>query len=284
MTPQHNIWFVTGASKGLGLTLVQHLLARGYAVAATSRNLTELQQNVPPSEGRFLPLHMDLSNEDSVREAIEQTVKTFGRLDVVVNNAGYGQVGALEELSDEEAHRNFGVNVFGLLHVLRHATPHLRQQGSGRVFNISSVGGFAGNFPGWGIYCATKFAVAGLTESYAAEMQEFGVQASVVYPGYFRTDFLTSGSLGTPRQPLAAYQAVRDSQQQHEQDINGNQPGDPEKAAAVLRALSEAPQQPVHVFLGEDAYQLADQKIAIVQQQMQQWQHLAAATNLSVEA
>jgi len=280
----NNIWFVTGASQGLGLTLVQHLLAHGYAVAATSRHLTELQQAVPPSDGRFLPLHMDLGSEDSVRQAIETTIRTFGRLDVVVNNAGYGQLGAVEELTDGEARRNFEVNVFGLLHVLRHATPHLRAQGSGRVFNISSIGGFTGAFPGFGVYCATKFAVAGLTESYAAEMQAFGVQASVVYPGYFRTNFLTSGSLGTPQQPLAAYQTVRDSQQQHEQHINGNQPGDPAKAAAVLLELSETKQQPMHVFLGEDAYQFANQKITAVQQQMQQWQSLAAATNFAVEA
>jgi NAD(P)-dependent dehydrogenase (short-subunit alcohol dehydrogenase family) len=278
-----NIWFVTGASKGLGLTLVQHLLARGYAVAATSRNLEELKQAVPPNEDRFLPLHMDLGNEDSVRQAIATTISTLGGLDVVVNNAGYGQVGALEELSDQEARKNFDVNVFGLLHVLRHATPHLRQQGSGRVFNISSVGGFTGNFPGWGIYCATKFAVAGLTESYAAEVQEFGVQASVVYPGYFRTDFLTSGSLGTPQYPLPEYQSVRDSQTAHEQQINGNQPGDPEKAAAVFVEMSETEQQPVHLFLGADAYQMVDQKIAAVQQDMQQWQAVATATNL-VEA
>jgi NAD(P)-dependent dehydrogenase (short-subunit alcohol dehydrogenase family) len=275
------IWFVTGASKGLGLTLVHQLLAHGYAVAATSRNLEELQQAVPHNDGRFLPLHMDLGNEDSIRQAITTTISTLGELDVVVNNAGYGQLGALEELSDQEARRNFDVNVFGLLHVLRHATPHLRQQGTGRVFNISSVGGFTGNFPGWGVYCATKFAVAGLTESYAAEVKEFGVQASVVYPGYFRTDFLTAGSLGTPQHPLPEYQAVRDSQMAHEQQINGNQPGDPEKAATVLIQLSETESQPVHVFLGADAYQMADQKIAAVQQDLRQWQEIAAATDFT---
>ncbi|MDF7812260.1 SDR family oxidoreductase [Hymenobacter sp. YC55] len=278
-----NIWFVTGASKGLGLTLVQQLLAHGYSVAATSRNLEELKQAVPPSDGRFLPLHMDLGNEESVQQAIATTISTLGGLDVVVNNAGYGQLGAIEELSDQESRKNFDVNVFGLLHVLRQATPHLRQQGAGRVFNISSVGGFTGNFPGWGIYCATKFAVAGLTESYAAEVQEFGVQASVVYPGYFRTDFLTGGSLGTPQHPIHEYQAVRDSQASHQQQINGNQPGDPEKAAALLIQMSETEQQPLHLFLGADAYQLAEQKIAAVQQDKQQWQEQATATNF-VEA
>jgi NAD(P)-dependent dehydrogenase (short-subunit alcohol dehydrogenase family) len=224
---------------------------------------------------------MDLADEDSVQRAIDATVARFGRLDVVVNNAGFGQLGALEELSDAEARRNFDVNVFGLLHVLRHATPQLRRQGAGRVFNIASIGGFTGAFPGWGVYCATKFAVAGLTQSYAAEVQEFGVQASVVYPGYFRTDFLTAGSLGTPRQPIDAYQAVRASQQAHEQQINGQQPGDPEKAAAVLIEASQAAEQPLHLLLGADAYQLAEQQMQAVRQDMQQWQPLAAATDFA---
>jgi NAD(P)-dependent dehydrogenase (short-subunit alcohol dehydrogenase family) len=278
------IWFVTGASKGLGLTLVQQLLAAGYAVAATSRNLAELRQAVPVENDRFLPLHMDLSSEASVRQAIEATISTLGGLDVVVNNAGYGQLGGLEEITDKEARQNFEVNVFGLLNVLRYATPHLRQQQAGRVFNISSVGGFMGNFPGWGIYCATKFAVAGLTESYAAEVKEFGINATVVYPGYFRTDFLTSGSLGTPKQPIAAYQSIRDSQAQHEEQINGNQPGDPVKAAEVLIQISEAENPPLHLFLGEDAYHMADVKIAAVQHDLQQWQGVANATNFAVEA
>jgi len=278
------IWFVTGASKGLGLTLVRQLLAAGYAVAATSRNLAELTQAVSTATEQFLPLHMDLSSETSVQQAIESTISRLGGLDVVVNNAGYGQLGGLEEITDQEVRQNFEVNVFGLLNVLRYATPHLRQQHSGRVFNISSVGGFTGNFPGWGIYCGTKFAVAGLTESYAAEMKEFDVHATVVYPGYFRTDFLTSGSLGTPQNPIAAYQSIRDSQVAHEQQINGNQPGDPLKAAEVLIRVSEAENPPIHLFLGEDAYQMAHQKMATVQQELQQWQGMADATNFAVEA
>jgi NAD(P)-dependent dehydrogenase (short-subunit alcohol dehydrogenase family) len=284
MMTTKKIWFVTGASKGLGLTLVQQLLAAGYAVAATSRRLADLQQAVSAETDSFLPLQMDLGDEESVRQAIAATISTLGGLDVVVNNAGYGLVGGLEELTNQEARQNFDVNVFGLLNVLRAATPHLRQQRAGRVFNISSVGGFTGNFPGFGIYCATKFAVAGLTESYAAEVKDFDIRATVVYPGYFRTEFLSSGSLGTPQNPIAAYQAIRDSQAAHEQQINGNQPGDPVKAAQVLIQISEAENPPVHLFLGEDAYHMADQKIATVQQDLQQWQAVATATGFPVEA
>ena len=276
------IWFVTGASKGLGLLLVRQLLAQGYAVAATSRRADELTQAVQPgATDRFLSLQVNLSDEESVRQALETTVRTFGGLDVVVNNAGYGQLGALEELSDQEARQNFDVNVFGTLNVLRYATPYLRQQGHGRVFNLSSIGGFTGNFPGWGIYCATKFAVNGLTESYAAEVLPFGIRATVVMPGYFRTEFLSAGSLGTPAKALDAYQLVRDSQEAHTTAINGNQPGDPARAIAVLIDVSEAENPPLHLFLGEDAYRAADDQIAAVQQEMQQWQEAATATAFS---
>jgi NAD(P)-dependent dehydrogenase (short-subunit alcohol dehydrogenase family) len=277
MLPPKKVWFVTGASKGLGLTLVRELLAAGYAVAATSRNLEALRQAVRGADDRFLPLH----SEESVRQALEATLRTLGGLDVVVNNAGYGQLGGLEEISDQEARQNFEVNVFGLLNVLRVATPYLRQRGAGRVFNISSSAGFMGHFPGWGIYCATKFAVAGLTESYAAEVKEFGIHATVVYPGSFRTDFLTPDSLALPQQPLAAYHALHKAQVLQGQHYNGQQPGDPAKAAAVLMQVSEADTPPLHLFLGDDAYQVADLKIAAVQHDLQQWQAVAGATSFT---
>jgi NAD(P)-dependent dehydrogenase (short-subunit alcohol dehydrogenase family) len=282
MTPSiKKIWFVTGASKGLGLLLVQQLLQQGYGVAATSRNADDLRRAVGTASENFLPLHMNLADEASVSEAIRATVAAFGRLDVVVNNAGYGLIGSLEELSDAEARQNFDVNVFGLLNVLRQATPQLRAQQSGRVFNISSIGGFSGNFPGWGIYRATKFAVVGLTESYAAEVARFGIKVTTVLPGYFRTEFLSAGSVGTPQHPIDAYQEVRASQLAHQEQINGQQPGDPAKAVALLIEVSEAEQPPLTLFLGADAYHTADQKMAAVQQDMQQWQARATATDFS---
>jgi NAD(P)-dependent dehydrogenase (short-subunit alcohol dehydrogenase family) len=278
------VWFVTEASKGLGLTLVRELLAAGYRVAATSRNLKTLRQAVPGTDDSFLPLHMDLSSQESVRYALEVTISTFGGLDVVVNNAGYGQLGGLEEISDEEARQNFDVNVFGLLNMLRVATPYLRQRGGGRVLNISSSGGFMGNFPGWSIYCATKFAVAGLSESYAAEVKAFGIGVTIVYPGSFRTDFLTPDSLALPQQPITVYRTIHEAQAQLEQQFNGQQPGDPAKAAAVLIQISEGDNPPLHLFLGEDAYQVAGLKIAAVQHDLQQWQAVAAATGFAVDA
>lgn len=272
------IWYITGASKGLGLALVQKLLSQGYNVAATSRNVDELKQAVNTDSEAFLPIALNITNEADVQQSIEVTVARFGRIDVVVNNAGYGLTGALEELTDAEARTNFYVNVFGSLNVIRQALPHLRRQQSGHIFNISSIGGFTGGFPGFGIYCATKFAVHGFTESLAAEVKPFGIHATLVMPGYFRTNFLSDSSLNTPKNELSEYKNVREVQAVHQHSINTNQPGDPDKAADVLIAIAQQAQPPVHLFLGEDAYELAAQKIALVQQEMEAQKAIATAT------
>lgn len=272
------VWFVTGASKGLGLTLVKKLLSIGYQVAATSRNLDDLSKAVGNDEN-FLPLSVDLLNEENVETAVSKTISKFGQLDFVVNNAGYGMLGALEELSDKEARENFDVNVFGSLNVIRKALPQMRKQHSGHIFNISSIGGFTGNFPGFGIYCATKFAVAGFTESLAAEVKSMGIKATVIEPGYFRTEFLASGSLAVPSNPIDAYKEVRDSQAAHQNDINNQQPGDPAKGCDVIIAVAESEHAPLHLFLGQDAYSLAETKISDVQRDMETWSALATATN-----
>ena len=272
------VWLVTGASKGLGLTLVKKLLQQGYAVAATSRTLDALHTEISGQTASFLPLQVDLVNEQSVVAAIAETIRTFGNIDVVVNNAGYGQIGTLEELSDAEARQNFDINVFGSLNVIRAVMPHLREQRSGVIFNISSVGGFTGNFPGWGIYCATKFAMAGFTESLAAEAKSFGISATVVYPGYFRTEFLSKGSLSTPKKEIEAYAEARELQRLHEEQIRGNQPGDPEKAAEVLIEVANSANPPLHLFLGADAYNMAKAKIDSVKQDLDAVEALATAT------
>lgn len=196
----------------------------------------------------------------------------------MVNNAGYGLIGSLEELSDKESRDNFEVNVFGMLNVIRNVMPHLRTQKSGHIINISSIGGFSGAFPGFGIYCATKFAVVGLSESLSAEVKAFGIKVTVVQPGYFRTNFLSAGSIGIPDNQIAAYAEVRESQQAHQASINGNQPGDPEKAVRAMIEIANVEIPPLHLFLGQDAYEMADQKILSVQNDMDKWENLATAT------
>jgi len=275
----NKVWFVTGASKGLGLELVKKLLAEGFKVAATSRSESSLIKELGNVSENFLSLEMDLVDEKSVKNAIDKTVNHFKTIDVLVNNAGYGLLGALEELTDAEARKNYEVNVFGLLNVIRHTAPILRANQSGHIFNISSIGGYYGEFPGWGIYCSTKFAVAGLTESLAAEIKPFGVHATIVYPGYFRTDFLKDSSLLLPENPIEEYKEVRQSENAHKEGINGNQPGDPVKLAEALIKVSQDQNPPLHLFLGEDAFNMANQKIASVQGELGQWKEVSVGTN-----
>jgi NAD(P)-dependent dehydrogenase (short-subunit alcohol dehydrogenase family) len=273
------IWFVTGASKGLGLVLVKTLLKAGYRVAATSRNINELQQAVGDNSEAFLPLAVDLTNEKSVEKSIQDTIAHFGAIDVVVNNAGYGLLGSLEELSDEEVRENFDVNVFGVLNVIRKVLPYLRKQRSGHIFNIASIAGFTGAFPGFGSYTATKFAMHGFSESLAAEVKPFGIKVSIVSPGYFRTQFL-AGSLGVPKNEIGEYKLVRETQDAHQQSINHNQAGDPAKAATVMIEIAEQKEPPLHVFLGKDAYQFADAKIKAVLDDMAAVKELATSTDI----
>jgi NAD(P)-dependent dehydrogenase (short-subunit alcohol dehydrogenase family) len=278
MKPQEKVWYITGASKGLGLSLVKQLLAAGNKVAATSRSLADLEKAVGAGDPNFLPLAVDLKDESSVQNSVNATLAAFGQIDVVVNNAGYGLIGSLEELTDQESRDNFEINVFGMLNVIRNVMPQLRAQKSGHIINISSIGGFSGAFPGFGIYCATKFAVVGLSESLSAEVKNFGIHVTVVQPGYFRTSFLSAGSIGVPQNQIADYAEVRDSQQTHQASIDGNQPGDPEKAVAAMIEITNAENPPLHFFLGKDAYQLADKKILSVQNDMDKWESLATAT------
>ncbi|MGK9119003.1 SDR family NAD(P)-dependent oxidoreductase [Olivibacter jilunii] len=280
MDTTKKVWLVTGASKGLGLSLVKKLLAQNYRVVATSRNIQSLIAEVGEVSDVFLPLEVRLTDNEHVKEGIAKSIAHFGQLDVIVNNAGFGQIGTLEELTDEEARNSFDVNVFGSLNVIRNAMPYLRKNRSGHIFNIASVGGFSGAFPGWGIYCATKFAVVGFTESLAEEVKGLGVHATVVYPGYFRTDFLTKGSVKTPQHTIEEYEAARQSQQAHLSDINGNQPNDPEKAAEVLIAISKEEKPPVHLFLGSDAYDIVYKKVDFITSEVEQWKSYTLSTAL----
>ncbi len=275
------VWFITGASKGFGLEMVNQLLQQGHQVAATSRDVAALRRAANTGSADFLPLAVDLTTESSVGAAIAATIARFGRLDVVVNNAGYGQLGSLEELTDGEARANFDVNVFGTLHVIRQALPQLRQQRAGHIISFSSIAGITGAFPGWGIYCATKFAVEGLSESLSAEVAPFGIKVTIVEPGYFRTTFLSSDSLRLAESKLDEYALVRESEAAHTQQIKGSQPGDPQKAVAAVITVAAAENPPLHLLLGQDAYDVANMKIKALQADMAQWKDLTISTGFA---
>ena len=252
-------WFITGASKGFGLSLVKQLLQAGQNVAATSRNVTELIKAVGVDTPNFLHLQVELGNEDSVGCALHQTKAAFKSLDVVINNAGYGIGGSIEELTDRETRDSFEVNVFGTLNVIRMAMPYMRHQQSGHIINISSIAGFTGA-TGWSVYAATKFSVLGLSEVLAQDVAEFGVKVTVVAPGAFRTSFLTDDSLNIAKHPIAEYTAVHKTQSRYLQ-MNGAQSGDPEKAAAAIIEVAQMENPPLYLLLGEDAYDRAMAKL-----------------------
>lgn len=276
------VWFITGAARGIGLSLARQALARGDSVAATSRTLRSLQQAFGNrSNERLLPLEVDLVNESSVKAAIDKTAATFGRIDYVVNNAGYGQQGTIEALSDVELRRNFDVNLFAPLHVLRHALAHLRSQRSGHVFNVASIVGFQGGYAGWGSYMASKFALAGLTETLAAELAELGIKATVVYPGPVRTGFLSKDTLVVAERSIADYTEAQASLDLHLNGLDGKQAGDPEKVAALILQAANATKPPVHLFAGKIATTLAEQKLQMVQQDLQAWRGASDATDFS---
>jgi NAD(P)-dependent dehydrogenase (short-subunit alcohol dehydrogenase family) len=274
---QNNVWFVTGASKGLGLALVEKLLAQGFSVAATSRKKDELIAAVTVNQENFLPLQMNLVDEMSVNKAINDAKERFGTIDVVVNNAGYGQLGAVEEISDDEVRNCFDINVFGTLNVIRAVLPTMRKQKSGHIFNIASISGFMGG-AGDGIYSATKFAVDGLTESLAAEVAPFGIKATCILPGCFRTNFLSEGSIRGANEILDAYK--NEETTKFLKELDKTQVGDPNKAADVFIELSRAENPPVHLFLGNDAQEVFHTKVAKLSKQVSEWVELATSTDI----
>jgi short-subunit dehydrogenase len=264
------VWYVTGASGGLGLSLVKKLLESGYRVAATSRNAHKLSKAVGLiDKDRFLSLAVDLKDTDCIDESVQQTLTTFGRIDVVVNNAGYGMSGPVEAAAEQAIRDIFNINVMAAINVVKSVLPVLRGQGSGHIINIGSVAGFAGA-PGWSVYSATKAAVAAFSEVLAYDLKEFGIKVTVVEPSGLRTSFLDGNSLSLSQSDIEGYQAVKDVQNRY-LATNGKQSGDPERTAAILIALTENPAPPVQLFLGADAYNRASEKLRVMGEILEQW-------------
>jgi NAD(P)-dependent dehydrogenase (short-subunit alcohol dehydrogenase family) len=271
-------WFVTGTSRGLGADLVRQLLSRGDNVAATTRSTDRLHAALSGVDTeRLLALEVDLADADAVRAAVDGTVKRFGGLDVVVNNAGYGFIGAVEETPDVEARRLFDIQVFGAWNVLRSAIPHLRAARSGHVVNVSSILGLTA-MPGWALYCAGKFALNGMSEALAAELAAFDVKVTIIEPGYFRTDFLTTDSLALPSTTGDAYPAIREMTAQHLQ-LHGSQLGDPARGAAAIIDVVVSGDGPLHQLLGSDAVSLAQAEIDSLTHDVKAGRDLALTTD-----
>jgi len=274
-----SVWFVTGASRGLGAEIVREALARGHNVVATARDADAVRRAHPDEPAGLLAVTADVTNPEQLQAAVDAALARFGRIDVVVNNAGYGLVGAVEEVSDKAARALFDVNVFGVLNTLRATLPALRAQRSGHVLNISSVGGFA-TAPGVGLYGATKFAVEGISEALHGELAPLGVRVTIVEPGGFRTDFLNGASLQVEPASIADYTAGAGPVRESMAANDGRQAGDPAKAAAAILDVTEIDQPPLRLQLGADAIARIEGKLDLVRRELGEWRHVALSTDL----
>lgn len=278
MDTSKKVWYITGASKGMGLSLVKNLLEKGHQVIATSRQLETLKKQIDSKfEPYFLPVEVDLSDEHSIADSLKLGNEKFGRIDVVVNNAGYGTGGALEELTAKEIKESFDVNFFAAIRVIQQVLPYLRAQKSGHIINISSIAGFAPG-TGWSVYAAAKFAISGLSEALANDLKPLGIHVTAVSPGWFRTSFATAESIVFSENQMTEYNYLREYHNKFNA-MNGVQMGNPEKVADVLLALTESDNPPVNFFMGSDAYQRAESKIETMAEQMKAWEFLSSITD-----
>ncbi|KQT44473.1 short-chain dehydrogenase [Aureimonas sp. Leaf454] len=271
MPQDHRNWLVTGCSTGLGRALAEVLIERGERVFATARKLEDLTDLVEGHENATA-LQLDVTKPDEVAAAVA-AVEASGGVDVLVNNAGYGLLVAIEEAEEEAYRAQFEANVFGLIAMTKASLPHMRARGRGHVVNISSVGGLIGN-PGSGYYAATKFAVVGFSEALSKEVGALGLKVTVVLPGPFRTDW-AGRSLQSSGQPIAAYDETVHARLKQVAESSGKQVGDPVRAAHAIIAAVDAEKPPLRLVLGAPGLKMARQQLAAIGEEFDQWEEVS---------
>lgn len=271
---------VTGGSRGLGLQIAEALGEAGAKLMLTSRKAADLEEAVAHLQARGIDARWiagDAAQPEDVQKVVDETMARLGRIDVLVNNAGYGLLSAVEEAGADEVRAVFETNVFGLLNVTRAVLPLMRERRSGHVMNLSSLGGYQ-SLGGWGIYCATKFAVEALTEALSAELAPLGVHATAIEPGFFRTDFLDAKSMRDAAVHIADYAATVGEMRKYAAGVSHQQPGDPKKLALAVLKLADAQQPPVRLPLGADTVGRIRDKHAFVERELADWLPVALST------
>jgi NAD(P)-dependent dehydrogenase (short-subunit alcohol dehydrogenase family) len=276
MSRSTQTWFITGTSSGFGRAFAEHALARGHCVVATARRTESLAELVASAPDRVLAVQLDVDVEGAAEAAVEAAVERFGRIDVLINNAGYGVVGALEETSDAELRALMNTNFFGAMAVTRAALPVLRKQRAGAIVNISSLGGQL-SFAGFSAYSASKFALEGASEALAQEMAPFGVKVLIVEPGQFRTQLAGSGMRHMP--VIDAYEPAVGGTRAFARSMHNTQPGDPRKAAAAIEQALSAERPPLRLQLGGDAVDAVRAHAEGLLKDMETWEALSRGTN-----
>lgn len=273
-----NTWFITGASRGFGLEITKEALSRGDKVVATARNPQAVLDALPDGGEQLLAVGLDVHRPDQITGAVDEAIARFGRIDVLVNNAGRGLLGAVEEATDDEVRAVFDVNVFGLLAVTRAVLPHLRAQRSGLVINLSSVGGFVSG-PGWGVYSSTKFAVEALSEAMTHELAPLGIKVVAIEPGPFRTNFLDGSSLGVAANEIDDYALTSGLTRKWASETNYGQEGDPVKAAKIIVDLADRDELPERIQLGANAFDRIAEKLARTARDQEAWREIALSAD-----
>jgi NAD(P)-dependent dehydrogenase (short-subunit alcohol dehydrogenase family) len=274
------VWLVTGASKGFGLEIAKAVLKSGDKVIATCRSNPE-KLSAELNNDNALAVAMDVTNEDQVKQGVEDGIAKFGNLDVVVNNAGYGIIAAIEEVSNEETKRQYDTNVFGLLNVVRAVLPYMRKQRAGHIINFSSLFGY-GAIPVYALYGSTKFAVEGLSKGLAVELEAFGIKVTALAPGLFRTKFLEGGSYVTAGKPIPDYDNTAVGQMKNSPaQLHGNQAGDPAKLAEVVVGLAKEKNPPLHLPVGKDSLDAYRKNVEKTSKEIEQWADKFPPTEVS---
>lgn len=277
-TTNQKTWLITGAARGLGAGIARAALDAGDRVVVAGRNREALVKAFGPDSDLVLSLTLDVTDTTAIAAAVKAVMARFGRIDVLVNNAGYGHLGIFEETSAQDARTQFDTNVFGLFDITRAVLPIMRAQRSGHVFNISSIGGLMGGESG-AIYCASKFAVEGFSESVAQEVRPFGIHLTIVEPGFFRTDFLDASSIRYGDNLIADYAEASRAIRAFYDARSHNQVGDPAKLGQALVILANAENPPVRWSAGTDAIGVVEMKADSLKAELEAWRDLSASTD-----
>ncbi len=271
------VWLITGSSTGFGRTLAETVLQQGDKVVATARKPEQLQDLIAQYPAAALALKLDVTDKAEIETAIQKAIAKFGRIDVLVNNAGYGLIGALEEVSDEQIQRNFNTNLFGAINVIRAVLPVMRSQQSGHIINMSAIAGFT-NELGFSIYGGAKFALEGVSEALQGEVAPLGIKVTIVEPGPFRTDFI-GRSLDRAESQMDAYQDTVGKFLNFLNNIEGKQPGDPQQAAEAIIKVVNSNNPPLRLVLGKYAYTKFRKKLESLTAELDAWEEVAVNTD-----
>lgn len=264
------VWFITGCSTGFGRELAKYTIEQGNKVVVTSRKTSDVEDIVAGNDDNSVAIQLDVTKPEQIKKAVQQAIDKFGRIDVLVNNAGIGYFGAVEESEEEEVRRMFEINFWGLAHMTQEVLPIMRKQRSGQIVNIASIGGLVG-FPAVGFYNATKFAVDGFSESLAKEVAHLGIKVTVIAPSGFRTDW-AGRSANDSKTQIEDYNESARKNQDTIRGYSGNQPGDPAEAAKAIVKAVDAENPPLRLLLGKGALSGARTKLDLMKKDFDTWE------------